>query len=160
MLWANLWRDVLGFVKTRVWYTLRWWGNVPEWYKAALQEVKPPVAHALRPERDVTNGGFMATAHSCIHTCFTLNSFICAPHFAYLLFAWACPEPNVCSLSEFLPDSLQREECMWLPRWATINISPVLRLHLCRVLNGGIFMKHKYLQRKAVSQWLRRGRGR
>lgn len=52
-----------------------------------------------------------------------------------------------------------REECVRRPSRAAINISSELRPHLCLVLNGGIFMKGKYLQGKSVSQRLRGERG-
>lgn len=47
---------------------------------------------------------------------------------------------------------LQGEECTGGPPWVAINISSLPCLHLCRVLNDGIFMKRKYLHWKAVSQ--------
>lgn len=74
------------------------------------------------------------------------------PYFLLLPFSPSEPWPRrlfpVWAPARFL----QGEECTGGPHRVAINISSLPCLHLCRVLNDGIFMKCKYLHWKAVSQ--------
>lgn len=135
--------------------------------KQLFRKSKPPVAHVragglnLMAQMDVLQVTFL---YWCLHL---FRSYFSYSHFSFP-YTFSLTEPLCLSLPwprRLLPvwapaRFLQGEECVRGPRRATINISSVLRPHLCRVLNDGIFMKHKYLHRKAVSQRLPRGRGR
>lgn len=147
-------------------------GKCVEEEQSSSTESQNPPGVRVRPPSAAANGGFSRySGHVWIGLPYYISILIFtlislplllspSPSLSLSLSAWACPDPDVCSLSELMPDSCEgwnAQEGLGEPQ---LTFCCLLRPHLYRALNNGIFMKRKYLPRKAVSQRPLKRRGR
>lgn len=144
----------------------------PLWFTLGLQ------AWGIRlgTQADVANRGYFLPLFTLVYICLTTKKvsllFTLPPIFfpsscsppashsqslAYFFFCLSLPWPRRLFPLWAAARFLRGEECTRGPRRAAINISSVLRPHLCRVLNEGIFMKEQIFAQKsclpATTEW-------